>query len=154
MFKSFAQSIAGVSILAIGLVGVAHADKAITVEIEYDRALLTSQAGAQDVIEKPYDGAELMRRIAELGEAARGDGEETARFGARFGALTPREREVLVEIVAGHSTKMIAHRLGLSPKTVEVHRARILSKTGAGNLSTLVRLAIKAGIEPVAESGG
>jgi len=51
MFKSFAQSIAGVSILAIGLVGVAHADKAITVEIEYDRALLTSQAGAQDVLE-------------------------------------------------------------------------------------------------------
>lgn len=73
---------------------------------------------------------------------------ERAVYLRRFKGLTPREREVMIEVVAGRPNKVIAHRLGLSPKTVEVHRARVMEKTGAANLSHLVRLALKAGFDP------
>ena len=74
---------------------------------------------------------------------ARNEAESAAR--ERLAALTPREREVLASIVEGASSKEIARRLSLSPRTVETHRAHVMSKTGAGSLSTLVRLAILAG---------
>jgi two-component system response regulator FixJ len=62
--------------------------------------------------------------------------------------LTPREREVLEQLVIGRSNKMIARELSISPRTVEIHRARVMEKIGAESLSQLVRIALMAGIDP------
>lgn len=121
-----------------------HGDVAMAVRAVRD--------GAQDFVEKPFDDEDLVRRIEAAGRsetAADATLEpEAESFAARFAALTPRETEVMQEVVAGHANKVIAHRLGLSPRTVEVHRARVMEKTGAASLSQLVRLALKAGIDP------
>jgi two-component system response regulator FixJ len=105
------------------------------------------RAGAADFVEKPFPadvllaslaGAMVRRPVAECDPALL----------ARFDGLTPREREVMEGMVAGLSNKRIAHALGMSPRTVEVHRGRIMQKTGAGSLAQLVRLAIRAGCVP------
>ena len=62
--------------------------------------------------------------------------------------LTPREREVLEQLVIGRSNKAIARELGISPRTVEIHRARVMEKMQAESLSQLVRMAFVAGIDP------
>ena len=67
---------------------------------------------------------------------------------AQFARLTPRETDVMRQMVIGHPNKIIAYNLGLSPRTVEIHRGRVMQKTGAESLSHLVRLAIKAGHDP------
>ncbi|MEO1317808.1 MAG: LuxR C-terminal-related transcriptional regulator [Pseudomonadota bacterium] len=69
-------------------------------------------------------------------------------IGTPFETLTQRELDVMLGVVAGNANKTIAHRLNLSPKTVELHRARVMDKAGVRSLSQLVRLAIKAGIDP------
>ncbi|MEO1530539.1 MAG: LuxR C-terminal-related transcriptional regulator [Pseudomonadota bacterium] len=69
-------------------------------------------------------------------------------IGTPFERLTQRELDVMLGVVAGHANKMIAHRLNLSPKTVELHRARVMEKAGVRTLSHLVRAAVKAGIDP------
>jgi two-component system response regulator FixJ len=66
----------------------------------------------------------------------------------RLDELTPREREVLEGLVAGLPNKTIAYDLGISARTVEVHRARVMEKMQVRSLSALVRIAIAAGIEP------
>ncbi|MCR9176927.1 MAG: response regulator [Alphaproteobacteria bacterium] len=119
-----------------------HGDVALAV-----RAL---KAGARDFIEKPYEDEDLREKIENLIRSqdfagARGLPDQSSL--RAFETLTPREMEVMMEVVAGHSNKVIAHHLTLSPKTVEVHRARVMAKTGAKNLSNLVRLAIKAGLD-------
>jgi two-component system response regulator FixJ len=119
-----------------------HGDVALAV-----RAL---KAGARDFIEKPYDDQELIAKIDEFVNQDSADADPAPPEGnlvSVFSALTRRETEVMLDVVAGHSNKMIAHRLGLSPKTVEVHRSRVMTKTGAKTLSNLVRLAIKAGLD-------
>jgi two-component system response regulator FixJ len=67
----------------------------------------------------------------------------------RMTILSPREREVLEGMVAGHSNKVIAQNLSLSPRTVEIHRARVMDKMQARSLSELVRLALSAGLGQV-----
>jgi two-component system response regulator FixJ len=71
---------------------------------------------------------------------------------ARAEGLTARELEVLRELVAGHPNKVIAFHLSISPRTVEIHRARVMEKMQATNLSALVRMALRAGLatEPAA----
>jgi DNA-binding CsgD family transcriptional regulator len=66
----------------------------------------------------------------------------------RFGALTPRERQVLAEIMAGASNKEAGRKLGISPRTIEVHRARIMEKLGARNTAHLVRIVLAQGTQP------
>ena len=66
----------------------------------------------------------------------------------KLGRLTPRERDVLEELVAGRSNKEVGIELGISPRTVEIHRARLMEKMAANSLAQLVRLAIEAGVEP------
>jgi two-component system response regulator FixJ len=61
--------------------------------------------------------------------------------------LTLREREVLAELVDGHPNKIVAYHLKISPRTVEIHRANIMAKLEARNLSDLVRIALSAGVE-------
>jgi two-component system, LuxR family, response regulator FixJ len=110
-------------------------------------AVQAMKAGAVDFIEKPFAPATLRGSVGlaqhRLAAAARTDtGADAAR--SRLALLSEREREVLSGLVAGLPNKTIAYDLGLSPRTVEAHRARIMSKTQAPNFSALVRLALAA----------
>lgn len=111
-------------------------------------AVKALQDGAQDFVEKPFDDEDLVRRITAAIEAPLPLKDDPRVFADILSRLTPRESEVMQEVVAGHANKVIAHNLGLSPKTVEIHRARVMEKTGAKSLSHLVRIALKAGIDP------
>lgn len=110
-------------------------------------AVHAMRSGALAFIEKSADSDELLDRVAEAlardalhrAEAERRQGEA-----ARLAALTPREREVMALMVEGRTNKEIAHALGISIKTVEIHRARVMQKTGAGSLPELVRLVLDA----------
>ncbi len=101
--------------------------------------------GAFDFIEKPFDADTVVARVREGIEAQRNKGApangETGSFpGAEL--LTRREREVLGRITAGASNKDAGRELGISPRTVEVHRARIMEKLGAKNAADLVRIVL------------
>jgi FixJ family two-component response regulator len=108
-------------------------------------AVAALKAGAVDFLEKPFDSdallasvAEAMRRIGKRKDA----GFDRAEIAARAATLSAREREVMDMVVAGHPNKVVAHRLGIAIRTVEIHRARVMEKLGARNLSELVRMAI------------
>jgi FixJ family two-component response regulator len=101
--------------------------------------------GALDFIEKPFDARTVVARVREAVEAwgcrdkAAGQSGIPADFPGRD-QLTVREHDVLVQIAAGASNKEAGRKLGISPRTVEVHRARIMEKLGAKNAADLVRL--------------
>lgn len=121
-----------------------HADVPLAVE--------AMKAGVVDFIEKPFDDEVLLKAIrlalARPRPAAGQTGpanEDRAAAAARLEGLSTREREVLDGLVAGRANKVIAFDLGISPRTVEVYRANVMTKTGANSLSELVRLAILAG---------
>lgn len=105
-------------------------------------AVKAFHAGAQDFVEKPFDAEELIERM----KLAIDQSAEALRCRDLLERLTPREFDVLKQVVAGHPNKIIAYNLGISQKTVELHRARVMEKTGAQSLSHLVRLAMKAQI--------
>lgn len=93
--------------------------------------------GGFDYLEKPIDEPRLLGAVA---EAAAWSDRRRATL-ARTGALSPRERDVFDLLVQGLSNKMVAQELGLSPKTVEDHRAAVMAKTGAQGLADLIALA-------------
>lgn len=106
-------------------------------------AVAALKAGAVDFLEKPFDADALLASLAEaFGEATDSPAPSHAAV-RRIEALTPREREVMDLVVAGHPNKVIAHRLDIALRTVEIHRARVMEKTGSRNLSELVRLALR-----------
>lgn len=113
-------------------------------------AVSAMRAGAFDFLEKPCDNDELIATLEAAIASAQpaeppGDPLTDERpEGLALDRLTPREREVLRDVVAGLPNKMIAHRLGVSPKTVEVHRSRVMRKTGARSLPDLIRVVLKA----------
>jgi two-component system response regulator FixJ len=119
-------------------------------------AVKAMKAGAFDFIEKPFDDAALLDCVRHaLAEAGReGHSREEPADGAAgpngLGQLTPRERDVLQQLIIGNPNKVIAYELGISPRTVEVHRARVMEKMQARNLSHLVRMALAAGLDPEA----
>ncbi|ODN72343.1 response regulator transcription factor [Methylobrevis pamukkalensis] len=102
--------------------------------------------GAFDFIEKPFDADFVVGRIREALAAFRQEpsGVPAAVFPGSE-TLTPRERDVLAEITAGASNKEAGRRLGISPRTIEVHRARIMEKLGARNAADLVRIVLTSG---------
>jgi two-component system, LuxR family, response regulator FixJ len=110
-------------------------------------AVQAMKAGAVDFLEKPFSedalfGA-LTRAIAES-KKLREVGAAFEQATARLAALTPREREVLDLLAIGQPNKAIARELGVSPRTIEVHRARVMEKLQAHNLPDLVRLTLAA----------
>jgi len=112
-------------------------------------AVRAMRAGAADFIEKPFTDETILasiERALRQGEARRQDRARNAEVLAHVERLTEREREVLDELVAGHPNKVIAHHLSISPRTVEIHRARVMEKMQARNLSELVRMALAAGL--------
>ncbi|MDH3473994.1 MAG: response regulator FixJ [Rhodospirillales bacterium] len=113
-------------------------------------AVKAMQAGAVDFIEKPYTDELILscvRRNLEECERTVGTDGTPEQVAARIDHLTPREHQVLEALVSGQPNKVIAHQLGISPRTVEIHRARVMSKMEARSLSHLVRMALAAGIE-------
>lgn len=116
-------------------------------------AVKAMKAGASDFIEKPFNGDTILGRIeaalaAPPPTAAVAGDRRTDEAAERLQQLTPREREVLEKLVIGQPNKIIAYELGISPRTVENHRARVMEKTQAKSLSHLVRMAMAAGINP------
>lgn len=118
-----------------------HGDIALAVE--------AMKIGAVDFLEKPFDDdhllaavraaldqeADVIRRNAQISE-----------INDKLAALSNRERQVLEGLVAGNANKNIAFDLGISPRTVEIYRANLMTKMGASSLSDLVRMAMTAGI--------
>jgi two-component system response regulator FixJ len=114
-------------------------------------AVRAMKSGAADFIEKPLASAAVIAAI-ERARAARLAMSTVSRSRQeaerRIAALTARERDVLRHLVAGSPNKIVAHELGISSRTVENHRARLMVKTRVGSLAELVRLAIEAGVAP------
>ena len=110
-------------------------------------AVRTMQAGAVDFMEKPFDDQRMLDSIAralQIGIEKRSRAGEAQAARDLLSLLTPREREVLDQLVQGHPNKIVAHELGISPRTVEIHRANIMDKLQARNLSDIVRTALAA----------
>ncbi len=129
--------------LPVIVIGEARGDVAVGV-----RAM---KAGAADFLDVPYHPDQLLDALAaaqaNIRERAERD-QATERVKALFAALPPREREVLDGLLAGGTNKTIARDLGLSPRTVEAHRARIMERLGAQSLPELVQIAVAAGLQP------
>lgn len=127
----------------------------ITGQGEVGIAVEAMKSGAVDFIEKPFAAAALRDSVAvaqrRLAEMASGDADADAAR-SRLALLSEREREVLSGLIAGLPNKTIAYDLGLSPRTVEAHRARIMTKTQAPNFSALVRLALAGGAADAAKT--
>lgn len=128
----------GLSLPTIVMTG--HGDVPLAVE--------AMKLGAVDFIEKPFKDQVLLDAIARAFSLDRSpvNGEGDLRHQEVFATLSPREHEVLRSVLAGSTNKVIAREYGISPRTVEVHRANLMMKVGAGSLSELVRMALLAGL--------
>ena len=116
-------------------------------------AVRAMKAGVVDFLEKPIDEDLLLEsvgRALSFATQARDRASWAQAAEKRISLLTGRERQVLEHLVAGRSNKVIAHELDISPRTVEIHRAHLMEKMQANNLSELIRLALAAGITPAA----
>ena len=129
-------------------------DKGVTLPViimtghgDVSLAVQAMKAGAVDFIEKPFEKAVLLSAIEHGVERLRKSAAEFDRAdeaAVRLQALTPREREVLDGLAKGLPNKTIAYDLGISPRTVEIHRANVMSKLGVRSLSEALRLAFAA----------
>jgi two-component system response regulator FixJ len=113
-------------------------------------AVEAMRAGVSDFIEKPFDDELLLHCVEAALARAAPSSDEDERIKAlrrRYEALAPRERDVLEGVVAGKANKVIAYDLGISPRTVEVYRASLMTKMAAGSLSELVKMALALGVD-------
>lgn len=114
-------------------------------------AVRAMKAGAVDFLEKPYDDELLLasvRRALDAGMARPKSPPVDSAIVKLVASLTPREREVLEHLIAGQPNKVVAYELGISPRTVEIHRAHLMEKMQARSLPELVRIALAVGIAP------
>jgi two-component system, LuxR family, response regulator FixJ len=114
-------------------------------------AVRAMKAGAVDFIEKPFASEAILNSLdtALARSSTPSEQDPTAVAAAtKLALLSPREREVLEGLLAGLPNKTIAYDLAISPRTVEIHRARVMDKMAARSLSELVRLALAAGVRP------
>ncbi len=138
------QRLAGLEIDGLGVV-------IITGHGDIPMAVQAIKAGAADFIEKPFDDRAIIdcvRHVLSQRAATRASPGSIDEEAARISLLTPRERDVLEQLVIGRPNKLIGYELGISPRTVEIHRARVMQKMSAQSLSHLVRIALAAGIDP------
>ena len=114
-------------------------------------AVRAMKAGAVDFIEKPFEKAVLMGALERAWQRLERSGQRAARAeeaAMRLRILTPRERDVLDGLVEGLPNKTIAYDLGISPRTVEIHRANVMAKLEVKSLSEALRIAFAAGLFP------
>ncbi|HWF77642.1 MAG TPA: response regulator FixJ [Caulobacteraceae bacterium] len=122
------------------IVMTGHGDVPLAVE--------AMKAGVVDFIEKPYEGDRMLSAIRgalDRREGREGRNAERAEYARRIDTLSMRERQVLEGLVEGKPSKVIAHDLDISPRTIEIYRAHVMTKTQARSLSELVRMALLAG---------
>jgi two-component system response regulator FixJ len=121
----------------------------MTAKGDVETAVRAMKAGAADFIEKPFDDDLLLEAVnAALTRAREPTRGEAMRAAKRVARLSPRERQVLDGLAAGRLTKQIAYDLGISARTVEEHRARMLARLGARSPAEAVRLAVLAALAP------
>lgn len=131
----------------------------VTGDRDLNSAVDAVKSGAFDYLVKPLDARSIVARVSgAIAAFSTRDRDANARSGPfNFPGktlLTPREREVLTQIAEGASNKEVGRRLGISPRTVEVHRARIMVKVGARNAADLVRIVLSGGHSRAAPSPG
>jgi two-component system, LuxR family, response regulator FixJ len=117
----------------------AYADVALAIE--------ALKRGAVDLLEKPFNNAALVKAIREAlanWNNGTGGGPKDELHRARLATLTAREKEVLARLLDGMPNKLIAYELGVSTRTIETHRATVMSKMNAGSLAELVRISLTA----------
>jgi RNA polymerase sigma factor (sigma-70 family) len=105
------------------------------------------RSDAVDFLEKPIDHSRLLSAIEDAfarQDRRQDDAEHDATVANLLQTLTPREREVMAQVVAGRHNREIARQLAISPRTVEVHKARLLAKLQVGSIADLVRLSLRA----------
>jgi two-component system response regulator FixJ len=119
----------------------------ITAHGDIPMAVETVRQGAMDFVQKPFDDTELVAKVQwALADSMERHEEEKERVDIRHreASLTAREREVMAQVVDGKANKVIASDLGVSQRTVEIHRARVMEKMQAGSLAQLVRMVLVA----------
>jgi two-component system response regulator FixJ len=129
----------------------------MTGHADVNLAVQAMKTGAVDFIEKPFEKAVLISAIEEGFARIDRAGRRHARADeakVRLEPLTPREYDVLKGLVRGHPNKTIAYDLGISPRTVEIHRANLMGKLGVASLSEALRIAFAAGLGDEDENEG
>jgi len=124
--------------------------------VDAEAAVAAMKAGATDYV-VARDEVSLRLKLASAMAECRGSVRPIRRdesASARVAKLTSREREVLVGLVEGGTNKVIAQKLGISPRTVELHRSQVMNRLNAGTLTELLQIALAAGIAPPAVPGG
>jgi two-component system response regulator FixJ len=134
------QQLRGKGIKLPVIVITGHGDIPLAVE--------AMKCGALDFIEKPFAEESILRAVRAAQDRTKRVGprsEEEAQVASRLASLSERERQVLEGLVSGRANKIIAHELGISPRTVEVYRANLMTKMQAKSLSELIRMTLAVG---------
>jgi two-component system response regulator FixJ len=122
----------------------------VTGHASVQTAVKSMKLGAVDFLEKPFERPVLLKLVQSAIDADRTrrlSASSTDETRKRLATLSPRERELLIAVIEGKSTKMIADQLGISARTVDHHRANLMEKMNAANVADLVRMALVAGFD-------